>query len=75
MSKKSKKQKEPVFVCPACGSEEVIVRAVTSYMVNSGEFYCHTIKTHDSGAKTGCLKCYWEGELSDLPTTIQENEK
>ncbi len=57
---------DDVFVCPECASDEVIVRAVTSYKVNGGEFYCHSVKPHDSNAKAVCLACNWEGERHQL---------
>ena len=58
--------KQPILVCPACGTQEVVVKAVTSYMVNTGEFYCHSVKTYDSNAKAMCLECDWEGERDDM---------
>ena len=52
--------------CPECGSNEVLVRSVTSYCVNSGDFYCHSVKTHDSDAEVMCLNCAFEGLLYEL---------
>lgn len=57
---------EDILYCPECGSDRVIVRAVTSYMVNTGEHYCHSVKTHDSDASAGCLECNWEAQRQDL---------
>lgn len=59
-------KKDPVFVCPSCDSDDVIVRAVTSYKVNGGDFYCHSVKTHDSNAQVTCLDCDWDGQLDEL---------
>lgn len=59
-------KKDPLLVCPGCESSDVIVRAVTSYRVNSGEFYCHPVKTHDSNASVNCLACDWDGQLHEL---------
>ena len=58
--------RESTLHCPKCGSGDVIVRAVTSYMVNTDEFFCHSVKTHDSDAGAMCLKCNWEGERRHL---------
>ncbi len=52
--------------CPNCNSSKVAVRTVTTYMVNTGELYCHSVKSHDSDAEVMCLKCDWEGERSEL---------
>lgn len=62
----ARKIKRILIVCPSCGSEQVIVRAVTSYMVNTGEHYCHSVKTHDGDAKAKCLACDWDGMRQDL---------
>ena len=58
--------KEPTLTCPECDSDNVIVRAVTSYMVNTGELYCHSVKTHDGDAKVMRLDCNWEGMRQEL---------
>lgn len=54
--------------CPECGSKEVWVTAKTMFMVNTGDHYCHAVKTHDSDAECGCLvdHCRWEGFRKDL---------
>lgn len=65
MSKRHKAKVE-VFTCPNCQSENVIVRAETSYFVNSGDFYCHSVKTHDGDAKSMCLDCNWGGQRQEL---------
>lgn len=59
---------EPTLKCPECGSERVTVMAETSYMVNTGEHWCHSVKTHDSDAKAGCLDCNWQGQRANLTT-------
>lgn len=62
----AKKPKEPVFVCPKCGSEEVTVAHVQRFMANTGDHYCHSVKTHDSNSESTCLGCGWWGQRSDL---------
>lgn len=57
---------EPHLRCPRCDSTEVTVTAETSFMANTGEHYCHSVKTHDSGAKARCTACGWEGKRHQL---------
>ena len=57
---------ESKITCPECGSTEVTVAAVQTFMVNTGEHYCHSVKTHDSDTKSRCLDCDWEGIRSQL---------
>ncbi len=57
---------EPLLTCPECGTDQVIVKEVTSLMVNTFEHYCHSVKAHDSDAKCSCLQCEWSGERKDL---------
>ena len=54
------------LVCPECGSDQVTVTAEQSFMVNTGEHYCHSVKTHDPDAKAHCLSCQWQGERRAL---------
>ena len=64
-----------VLVCPECGSTEVAVTAEQMFMVNSGEHYCHSVKTQDDDAKAECLNagCSWAGCRSQLVSTTPEN--
>lgn len=57
---------EPTLKCPECGSDQVTVTAEQSFMANTGEHYCHSVKTHDSDAKARCLDCQWEGQRAGL---------
>lgn len=54
------------FRCPECGSDRVTVSHVQLFMVNTGEHFCHSIKTQDSNSPALCLDCQWEGERKDL---------
>lgn len=54
------------FVCPACGSDRVTVTAEQMFMVNTGQHYCHSVKTQDADAKAECLYCGWKGQRLDL---------
>jgi transcription elongation factor Elf1 len=63
---------EPTLNCPECGSDQVTVTAEQMFMANTGDHYCHSVKTQDDDAKATCLDCRWEGERKDLvaaPTT------
>ena len=62
---------DKLLLCPTCGSDRVIVGAVQSFMINTNEHYCHSIKTHDNDAKCNCLDCDWGGQRDQL----QEGEK
>ena len=57
---------EPLLRCPDCGTDQVIVREVTSVMVNTLEHYCHSVKAHDPDAMCRCLECDWIGERQEL---------
>lgn len=52
--------------CPECDSENVAVTAEQMFYVNTGDHYCHSVKTQDSDAKATCLDCRWEGQRQDL---------
>ena len=61
-----------MLTCPECGSTNVIAREVTSFMANTGDFYCHSVKAHDSGAAAACLECDWEGQRYQLNGEMEE---
>jgi predicted RNA-binding Zn-ribbon protein involved in translation (DUF1610 family) len=61
-----RKRKEPKLVCPDCGTDQVVVVAEQSFMVNTGEHYCHSMKTQDSDATSRCLECGWAGQRQNL---------
>lgn len=52
--------------CPNCRSTQVTVGEISTYYVNTGEFFCHSVKSHDSDAPASCTKCWWTGERKDL---------
>lgn len=57
---------DEVLTCPECGSVKVTVTAEQMFMVNTGEHWCHSVKTQDSDAKAGCLDCGWKGTRDQL---------
>lgn len=59
-------EKQTTLTCPECSSEEVAVTAEQMFMVNSGDHYCHSVKTQDSDAKATCLSCRWTGKRHQL---------
>lgn len=57
---------DKILVCPDCGSDQVTTVHIQRFMVNTGEHYCHSIKTHDDDSPSGCLKCDWVGIRKNL---------
>jgi len=45
------------YACPDCGSKEVTLTSEQSFMANTLEHYCHSIKVQDSDSKSSCLVC------------------
>jgi len=62
---------EPMLVCPECGSDRVTVAHVQKFMANTGEHWCHSVKTQDSDSESGCLDCGWNGMRQDLQEVIE----
>ena len=52
--------------CPECESLKVATTAEQMFMVNTGEHYCHSVKTHDADSKATCLDCRWTGRRDEL---------
>lgn len=57
---------ESILVCPECESDQVTTQHHQSFMVNTGEHYCHSMKTQDSDSPADCLDCGWNGQRKDL---------
>jgi hypothetical protein len=57
---------DEILHCPSCDSTEVAVTAEQMFMVNTGDHYCHSVKTQDDDAKAVCLACRWTGERRQL---------
>lgn len=58
------------LTCPECGSEKVAVTAEQMFMANTGDHYCHSVKTQDSDAKADCLDCRWTGQRQHLKEAV-----
>ena len=55
------------LACPECESEdEVLVYSEQSFYVNTGEFFCESVKIHDADSKAYCLNCNWFGKRAGL---------
>lgn len=52
--------------CPECGSNEVTVSHLQRFMANTGDHYCHSVKTQDANSESTCLDCQWIGRLDQL---------
>lgn len=57
---------EEKLTCPECGSEEVCTGSIQMFYANTGEHYCHSVKTHDSNSPAFCIECCWRGERHQL---------
>lgn len=62
-------EEDTLFTCPECQSSEIAVTEEQMFYINTGEHYCHSVKTHDSDAKASCLTCDWVGQRMQLTTT------
>lgn len=54
------------FICPECGSNKLLVIAETAYYLNSGDYFCKSVKTFDDIAKVKCISCEWKGKRADF---------
>lgn len=54
------KNTDPHFRCPECESDNLIVSEVFSYYLNTGDFFCHSVKSHDFDAQVECMSCGWK---------------
>ena len=54
------------YHCLDCGSDRVLVYESTAYELNTGDFYCHSVKAHDHDAEVGCVECDWRAKRFDL---------
>ena len=56
------------LICPECGSEEVILTHEQTFMANTLDHYCHSVKVQDPDSKSRCLDCGWQGQRDQLKT-------
>ena len=57
---------DQILICPECKSEAVATAHEQLFMVNTGEHYCHSVKTYDDNSRAVCLDCDWEGRRYEL---------
>ena len=58
--------KDELLKCPECGSAEVTVSHKQRFMANTGEHYCHSVRTQDANSESTCLDCPWAGRRDEL---------
>jgi hypothetical protein len=54
------------YQCPECESTEVILTHEQSFMANTLEHYCHSVKVQDPDSQARCLECNWTGRHDQL---------
>lgn len=59
------------LACPKCNSENVTVAHIQLFMANTGDHYCHSVKTQDADSPARCLDCAWGGERHHLAEGAQ----
>lgn len=52
--------------CPECESDQVILTSEQTFMANTGEFFCESVKISDAEAAAKCLDCWWDGRHDQL---------
>ena len=52
--------------CPECESDRVTLTSEQTWMANTGEYFCESVKTQDSDSRSTCLDCWWEGRHAQL---------
>ena len=62
---------DELLKCPKCGSTEVTTAHEQMFMANTGEHYCHRIKTHDAESRATCLGCEWIGRRDQLTPNVE----
>ena len=69
MPTKKQKKISAKYTCPDCESTEVTEVTLTheqSFMANTLEHYCHSVKVQDSDSRSCCLDCGWRGTHNQL---------
>lgn len=63
---------KPKHRCPVCGSDDLLIYEETAWVLNTGDFFCHSVKVHDSDAKVCCNdgSCNWIGKLEDTQKEV-----
>ena len=61
-----------MLICPECASSLVVVTAEQMFDANTGDHYCHSVKTQDPDAKAKCRICQWTGRRDELQDADKE---
>ena len=62
------------YQCPECESTEVTLTHEQSFMANTGDHYCHSVKVQDPDSKARCTECDWQGRHDQLIGYGEETE-
>ena len=54
------------YYCPECESKNILGGEETLFEINTGEFYCHSVKLHDNDCEIECQDYGWTGLRQDL---------
>ena len=54
------------YHCPECEGTEVTTLEGSSFFINTGEFYCVSVKCRDGYSPASCHDCKWEGVMGSL---------
>jgi hypothetical protein len=52
--------------CPKCMGDDVTLAHIQTFMANTLEHYCHSMKVQDSDSPSTCLDCDWTGQHYQL---------
>jgi rubredoxin len=54
------------YRCPYCGSIKVATEDHQMIMINTDDFYCHSVKYLDLDSPATCLSCNWRGQKNQF---------
>lgn len=57
---------DKTLICPRCGSDEVTLAHIQTFMANTGDHFCHSTKVQDPDSPARCLGCDWTGVREEL---------
>jgi hypothetical protein len=60
--------------CPDCNSDRVTLAHIQTFMANTLEHYCHSVKVQDSDSPSRCLECDWRGQHDQLQNYGNEEQ-
>ena len=66
MPTKKQKKISAKYTCPDCESTEVTLTHEQSFMANTLEHCCYSVKVQDAYSRSCCLDCGWTGQHDQL---------